>query len=312
MIAVSGGADSCALALGIADLVNRKKLQNRYYLAHFNHALRGEQSDEDERFVRKLAGSLDFEFLHETALSEEIDQRRNTEEAARKARYRFLTRKTEELDCRGILTAHTINDQAETFLLNLIRGSGIEGLSGMKTVRQIDVGPASRLLIRPLLSWAKRDDTEQFSNLHSVSYRIDEMNEDERFGRVRVRKTLLPALKEFNPNIVETLARTANLLAQSANALESYEKDEFAAVIGKDEIEINLIKRLNAESSLRLLRTWLKAVRGDLRRLDSRHITAIRSLALSTKSGREVQLPGNEAVIKQNGCLTFRVIKVEK
>ena len=132
VIGVSGGADSVSLALALRDLKTRGKLNLRFVVAHFNHVLRGKESDLDEDFVRELAAQNDFEL----ALGRgRIVSTGNLEQKARNARYDFLTKTAENLKAHGVLTAHTLNDQAETFLINLIRGSGLEGLGGMKPVR---------------------------------------------------------------------------------------------------------------------------------------------------------------------------------
>jgi tRNA(Ile)-lysidine synthase len=123
VVAVSGGADSMSLLLAIEDLVRRKKLDLRITVAHFNHKLRGKESDADQEFVSRLAKDLAFEFVTESG---RIAKKGNLEQNARNARYEFLTKVAKRSGASIILTAHTVNDQAETFLMNLIRGSGRE------------------------------------------------------------------------------------------------------------------------------------------------------------------------------------------
>ena len=231
VVAVSGGADSLSLLLALDDLRTRQKLKLRLVAAHFNHKLRGHESDADEQFVKHLTAEKGIELAigHGPIASEG-----NLEQNARNARYAFLTRTAENVKAYGVVTAHTINDQAETFLLNLIRGSGIGGLSGMRPVRELrsegmeewgsstvsespllPFSSTPPLLIRPFLTWARRADTENFCRECGVDFRYDTMNEDMSFKRVRVRKILLPVLKDLNPKIIETLARTADLMRQS-------------------------------------------------------------------------------------------------
>jgi tRNA(Ile)-lysidine synthase len=251
VVAVSGGADSVALLLALEELHRTKKLQNRFVIAHFNHKLRGEEADTDEEFVRQLTKSLKTELVLSHA---HLPESGNLEQNARVARYEFLRKTAENIDAQGVITAHTQNDQAETFLMNLIRGSGPDGLSGMKTLREMDdatsgtppatlgtdgtrgtsgtggyPGQGDRfvespllpfassplLLVRPLLNWAHRHHTEGYCHDRQVEYRYDSMNEDLNFTRVRIRKLLLPMLEEFNPKIVETLANTARLMQQT-------------------------------------------------------------------------------------------------
>jgi len=332
VVAVSGGADSVSLALALDDLKKRKKLNLRLVIAHFNHNLRGAESDGDENFVKDLAVRYDFEL----ALGRgEISEKGNLEQSARVARYDFLTNIAENLHAYAVLTAHTVNDQAETFLLNLIRGSGIEGLSGMKPIRLLETATRRRgdaatetedqrpktedlfsnsqltthnsqlFLVRPLLNWAKRSDTENFCRENALEYRYDSMNEDLAFRRVRIRRVLLPLLQDFNPKIIERLATTAGLLRDEHEELKKY-TSHHAVEAKQKELKTEDLKKLSPALRRRVLRLWLEARRGDLRRLDLKHLEAIERLIFSRKSGRLVELPGGETVAKSKGMLVFK------
>lgn len=336
LVAVSGGADSLSLLLALVDLQKRSKIGHRLVIAHFNHRLRGNESDLDEDFVRKTAGRFDLEL----ALGRgEFQTKENLEQKARRARYRFLTETAAKLSADGIITAHTLNDQAETFLINLIRGSGLEGLGAMKSVRRIDPTeeipptplkkqgttdgstksgpPASEereriILIRPLLAWARREMTEQYCHDQGVEYRYDTMNEDRAYKRVRIRKILLPLLRDFNPNIIDVLARTAFLLQEDFQALEKirmYHLPGFEHLSDRDKPEflpVSELKNLFPSMRRSILRNWLKHHRGNLRGLDSKHMAAIESLIFSRKSGKIVELPRRTAVKKENGKLIYQ------
>ena len=305
VVAVSGGADSVSLLLALYELKKLKKLNLRFVVAHYNHDLRGEESERDEHFVKNLAG----EFAFELALGKgKIPHEGNLEQNARVLRYEFLTDTAASLHAKAVLTAHTLNDQAETFLINLIRGSGLEGLGGMKPVRSLK---SEILLIRPLLNWAKREDTENFCRLNEVEFRYDAMNEDLAFKRVRVRKVLLPLLEDFNPKIVETLAKTASVLREEFADAETRRRGNAELLTESDEISLRHLKELSKSNLYSVLREWLKANRGDLRNLETKHFEAIESLIFSKKSGKTVELPNRESVIKENGKLTFRQKNVE-
>ncbi len=354
--AISGGADSVSLMIALNELRKLKKLNLRFVVAHFNHNLRGEESDADEKFVANLAGEFNFELA--LGKSETPFETGNLEQTARDARYKFLAETAASLDAYAVLTAHTLNDQAETFLFNLIRGCGIEGLGGMKPVRSLSsqvlslkseetfqLAEQSQIanrklqifLVRPLLNWARREDTENFCRLNEIVFRYDAMNEDLRYNRVRIRKVLLPLLKDFNPKIVETLAQTARLLREDAEQLalgdrqrtdkklERAEEElgtqnlEFETKNQKlkteDQIKYLLLKDLkDIFPSVRrtVLRDWLKENRGNLRRLELKHIEAVEKLIFSRRSGRTVELPGGEIVTKKDGKLHFQKTKVEK
>ncbi len=348
--AISGGADSVSLLLALHELKKLEKLNLRFVIAHFNHHLRGEASKQDEQFVKSLASRFNFELA--LGKGEISAEKGNLEQNAREWRYKFLIETAENLDAYAVLTAHTLNDQAETFLFNLIRGSGLEGLSGMKPLRslksqvsslkpeencqsndqsKIENRKSKILLIRPLLSWAQREATENFCHLNEIEFRHDAMNDDLTFNRVRIRKVLLPMLKEFNPKIIETLAKTAALLREDALFLETVRKEkenryteppiDDEQTTGKQEpktevqIENLALKDLkDILPSIRrlILREWLKNNRGNLRRLDLKHIEAIEKLIFSRKSGRVIELPGGETVVKKAGKLVFQKTKVEK
>lgn len=292
--AVSGGADSVSLALALNELRNREKLHHRFVIAHFNHGLRGAESDADEHFVRDLA----VRFGIELAVGHgQVSKQGNLEQNARIARYRFLQETATNLHAEGILTGHTMNDQAETFLINLIRGSGIEGLSGMKQLRRLESGVA---LIRPLLAWAKRSDTENLCRSMNVEYRYDTMNEDLAFRRVRIRKILIPMLEDLNPKIIETLSKTARLMREG-------ETGEPLPLEISETLTLKDIKDMPQADLYRVLRAWLELHRGDLRGLELAHIEAIESLMKSRKSGKTAELPGGDTVVKESGKLFYRV-----
>jgi tRNA(Ile)-lysidine synthase len=308
VIAVSGGADSVSLALALHELKQRKKLNLNFVIAHFNHDLRGIESEKDAQFVQKLAENLDFQFETETG---NISTTGNLEENARLARYEFLAKIAQKTNAYGVFTAHTINDQAETFLMNLIRGSGLLGLSAMKPIAEFqskELRVESQALrfqiIRPLLNITKREETENFCQEKGFEFRKDEMNADEKFFRVRVRKKLIPFLQEFNPKIIETLAKTTSLITLELQPLNT----EFIS----ERLKINDLQKLDKALFYNVLRAWLKHHRSDLRNVDLKHIEAIERLTHSRKSGRIVELPNAETVYKKQGYLYYEKTRVEK
>ena len=313
VVAVSGGADSVSLLLAILDLVKRKKIGHRIIAAHFDHGLRGKESDADEAFVRELVGRLGVEYVCGRG---KVSKKGNLEQNARVARYEFLRKTAFENDSAFVLTGHTINDQAETFLLNLIRGSGVDGLGAMPVIRPLDdqnpgefqisnlrseiSGLRSQIeLVRPLLCWAKRSDTKAFCCDSGIEYRNDTMNDDLAFKRVRIRKELIPMLETMNPKIVETLAGTAELLGRGT--AETAIQIEFA-----DELKIGELKRLGESDLYQTLRSWLGHHRGNTRSLGLKHIKAIERLVFSEKSGRLAEIPGDASVVRKGGKLVYQ------
>lgn len=301
-----------SLAAALHELGLQKKISIRTVLAHFNHGLRGAESDADESHVRRFAEGRGLELAvgHAGPLG-----KGNLEQNARDARYGFLEGVASSVRSSVVLTAHTVDDQAETFLMNLIRGAGPHGLSGMPGIREfgnsaaLDVFPGDNsergntFLVRPMLSWARRSDSESYCHEIDTEFRYDSMNEDLGFMRVRVRKLLIPMLRDFNPKISETLARTAELMRFENSSGE----DELHSVDWEAEcLKVSDIRELPKDSLLKGIRMWIDIRRGGLRGIGREHIEAVADLALSTKSGRVVEIPGKSSVVKSKGSLQFR------
>lgn len=222
VVAVSGGADSSALLLAFDELLRAGRMRLALKVAHLDHGLRGEAGARDAGRVAELACELGYEVVvgRAAVARRASESRDNLEQAARRERYEFLGRAAREWEASAVAVGHTLDDQAETLLLALLRGSGARGLGGMRARRGFHDACDKLLLVRPLLDWARRAETLRYCESRGASVRADEMNEDERFARVRVRRQLLPLLETFNPRAAETLARTAGLLRREADALE--------------------------------------------------------------------------------------------
>ena len=195
LVAVSGGADSVALLRGLAGL--KVGGEGKLVVGHFNHRLRGEESDGDEQFVARLAEELGLGLECGRLEAGDIDACPDgIEEAARRQRYRFLTETAERVGARYVACAHTADDQVETVLHRILRGTGIAGLAGIPRCRRLS--PAVTL-IRPLLEVRRAELVDYLASL-GQSYREDSSNLDRRFTRNRIRHDLLPQLaKDFNP-----------------------------------------------------------------------------------------------------------------
>ncbi|HEY0379703.1 MAG TPA: tRNA lysidine(34) synthetase TilS [Pyrinomonadaceae bacterium] len=328
VVAVSGGADSVGLVLGLEELVRAGRLAVGLVVAHLDHGLR-EESREDARWVEGLAGELGVEVEVGSAGVKEAGG--NLEQAARGARYEFLREVAERRGARVVLTGHTMDDQAETVLLRLLRGSGAEGLGGMEAVRALDAGSEVRLA-RPLLRWARRAETEAFCKARGVIVRRDAMNEDESFARVRVRRKLLPLMLTFNPRAVEALARAAELLREDAETLNAAARELLEAAgereLGQEgnergaaseggvsavaSLDVKVLSSAPSALRRRALRLWLGRGRGDLRRLELAHLLGVEKLLEGERGGRVAELPGGSFVERRRGRLTFHVRSVEK
>jgi tRNA(Ile)-lysidine synthase len=312
VVAVSGGADSTALLLGLDELLRAGRLSWRLVVAHLDHGLRGEAGRADALWVAELGRRLGYECrLGRVAVGQRGGVGAgNLEQAARRARYEFLGGVAQECGARVVLTAHTMDDQAETVLLRLLRGSGADGLGGIEAVRALEEG-SEVLLMRPLLGWAGRWQTEAYCRAREVEFRHDEMNEDEGFARVRVRRQLLPLLRSFNRRSVETLVRTAALLREDARVLNAAaasllaEAGEAAKEGEVPQLRVSTLRAAPAALRRRALRQWLAAGRGDLRRLEMVHVLAVEGLLAGERGGRTIELPGGAQVTRRRGRLSF-------
>jgi tRNA(Ile)-lysidine synthase len=316
VVAVSGGADSSALLLGIHDLTHSGKLETPVFVAHLDHELR-DTSKKDALMVSQLAGSLGFQAIRGRADVRKLAQETgdNLEQAARQARYAFLERAAKRKKAGYVLVAHTMDDQAETVLLRLLRGSSSEGLSGMDSVRLILKGSTIRLA-RPLLSWARRTDTETFCRQRGIEFIIDEMNQDQSFARVKVRQQLLPLMQSLNNRIVETLLRTANLLKEDSASLAmdaarllslATERPEGKRQSDHTVLKVSVLAAAPSAVRRRALRQWLSDGRGDLKRVEHVHLLGVERLLEGERGGRVAELPDGTKVRRKQGRLELIV-----
>ena len=313
VVAVSGGADSTALLLAIAELKTYHKLYISVCVAHLDHRLR-KSSSKDAKWVADLAAKLGFRSVIGRAkvLDDAAENNDNLEQAARKARYAFLERTARKVSAHYILTGHTMDDQAETVLMRLMRGSASFGLGGMEAVRPVAKNSSIKL-VRPLL-WARRVETEAYCRLRKTEYLSDEMNDDLSFARVKVRKQLLPLMQSFNNRIVEAISRTATQLREDGAVLvtDSDALLQRAAVSneGDDEtappaLDVKVLADAPSALRRRALRQWLSNARGDTRRLEMVHLLAVEKLLEGKTGGRLVELPKGGRVRRRRNRLEF-------
>jgi tRNA(Ile)-lysidine synthase len=319
VVAVSGGADSAALLLAIEELKKHHKLHTNICVAHLDHRLR-KSSGKDAKWVAALAQKLGFRSI--TGRSKVAENARaasdNLEQAAREARYAFLERTAKRVSANYVLTAHTMDDQAETVLLRLMRGSASYGLGGMDAVRPIAKNSAIKLA-RPLL-WSRRIDTEDYCRMRKIKFLVDEMNDDQSFARVKVRKQLLPLMQSFNNRIAEALSRTAAQLRED-NAVLFKDSDALlqrAAVSNHESesetktpaLDVKVLANEPPALRRRALRQWLSDARGGTRRLEMVHLLAVEKLLEGSAGGRVVELPNGGRVRRRRNRLEFECEKV--
>lgn len=203
LVALSGGADSVALSL----MMKHSGIDVR--ALHCNFHLRGEESDRDEHFVRDFCqqNHIPLDVIHFDTSAEAQEHKESIEMAARRLRYTWFAQRAQELHAAGICVAHHMDDQAETILLNLVRGTGAKGLQGMQADRIM----GNLRIVRPLLNITRQEILE-FLKYNNQSYVTDSTNLEHQAMRNRIRLEVIPLLRELNPNITQTLVRMADNL----------------------------------------------------------------------------------------------------
>ena len=284
-VAVSGGCDSVCLLHVLRELAPRWDLRLR--VLHLNHRLRGAESDGDAEFVRDMAAALQIPVTLRQA--DIAPAGGNLEQAARRARLEFFRDRMAAGEVNRIALGHTRSDQAETVLFRFLRGAATAGLSGIRPT-------TSGGIVRPLLE-VDRSDVQAYLRERALSWRDDSSNADLRFARNRIRHQLLPQLvREWNPALVETLAQTA----EWAQAEESWWDQEVArqarslllARGGETHLKIEALAALPAAAGRRLVRRAIEQAKGDLLRIDFKHVMAILELARSPHGRGRIDAPG--------------------
>jgi tRNA(Ile)-lysidine synthase len=291
---VSGGADSVSLALVL------KELGYRLAIAHLNHGLRGEAADEDEYFSRNLAGLLGVPFFTRKVLT--LAEARNVEAAGRAARKAFFRETADAHGYTRIALAHTRDDRVETFLMNLLRGSGLEGLVSMSAV--------SGTTIRPLID-TSRTEVESYLEERGQSWRTDLTNLDLAFTRNRLRHKVIPMLSaEFNQRLPETLARTLEILESEDAWMRAFVEEclEEHGSTQQDAFVLDLPALGNVHTAIfrRIIRMALRRGGSTLQEVSFDHIESIFSLLQEGKSGKVIGLPDGMTVERSFDQLLFR------
>jgi tRNA(Ile)-lysidine synthase len=292
LVCVSGGPDSMALFHALRHLSSGLSLT--LGIAHVNHQLRAEDSDRDEKFVTSLAQDMEIPFHVQRCDVRQYARknRMSLEDAARKVRYDFfLGLSAGKHGYSRIATAHHLDDNAELILMNLFRGSGKSGISGIPPVGR-------KIIIRPLIQVSKKE-ILAFLSENKLPYRLDHTNQDERFTRNRIRHHLIPELQSsYNPRIMEALNRTASIIQSEEEWLDNLVEREAGCLILSEtdpSIRISVPDFLDKPFPLRrrIARHIIQKVKGDLKRITLRHIDKILLLIERSIDDSELHLPND-------------------
>lgn len=304
VVAVSGGADSVALL----DILSRlEEYRFRLVVAHLNHRLRGAESDGDEEFVRTLANRYRVQLVAEGVDVKAFcrDHGFSLEEGGRVCRYAFFERVAAKYGAAGIVLAHHADDQAETVLMRLIRGSAGSGLCGMVP------RSADGRFVRPLLG-ITRAEIERYLDGRGLSYRTDSSNADTSFLRNRIRHELIPCLREYNPSIATVLSATAEALAADEELLQSFSREIFYrhAVVRDGVVTVSAlaVREELRGGRLRLYRDAIREIKGDLRRISHRHLDDIDRLVHDSKPHMALTLPEGVNIARSYDAVRFSTL----
>ncbi len=292
-MAVSGGADSTCLLHLLAGL--REELGIRLHVAHLDHQLRGAESRADADYVQGLANSLDIPLTIGKADvgAYQKKHRISLEEAAREVRYRFLADTADSVGADRVATGHTLDDQVETILMHLVRGTGTRGLVGLKPTSQWRMDGRRIIIVRPLLEVSHRE-TADYCQSHRLAPRLDASNLSLSPLRNRIRQQLLPLLRSYNPGVAEALLRTAATAADELAFLDEEIARLWGKVVQRQGETIVLDKkgfgRLGLALKRHLLRTAIEELLGSLKDIEARHIEEIIAV-LDKPAGKQVSLP---------------------
>jgi len=292
VLGVSGGADSIAMLYAFNELIDYGL---EIIVAHLNHGIREDEAKRDSDFVKETAKSLGLTFVYGEVdtLKFKEESALSLEDAARTLRYKFFNQVMNKHYATKIATAHTMDDQAETVLMRLLRGSGSKGLSG--------IPPVSNSIVRPLID-TSRSEVEEYLRFKKVEWVEDTTNESMEFLRNRVRHNLLVELESYNPQIKETLSRTADILRAEEEFISKEALKHFGDIFNPNKSELigDLKHYRNIDKSLRfsLLRLAIEKIAGSLKNISSIHIVSADDFLLSDAASGEVELPQGTVMVK--------------
>ena len=301
LLGLSGGADSSALLVMLAE--HAKQVGSRIYAAHLNHGIRGDEADRDEQFCKELCLRVGVEFI-----SKKLDipaiaasSGESVETAARNARYDFFYEIMKQKGIRILATAHNADDNLETILFNIARGTGLGGLCGIPESRPM----GDCVVIRPILTMEKKE-IISFCKSNGISFVTDSTNADNEYTRNKIRNRIIPILREINPNAVKNASRMTESLKDDSLCLQSM-ADWFVEELGGN-YSIELEKLCGSPSSIvnrALIRLYDEITGG--KALEATHINAIKELARKGVPHSSISLPNEIEARVENSKLCFTV-----
>ncbi len=295
VVGVSGGPDSMALLYILNEFKNKMDLN--IICAHVNHNKRKESEQEKidlENYCKK--NNITFEYIKVTNWGDD-----NFHNEARSVRYNFFEELVYNYGAKYLMTAHQGDDLIETILMRIVRGSTLKGYSGFSRI--VDKGDYK--IIRPLITVTK-DEILKFDEKNGIQYAIDESNNEDHYTRNKYRHTVLPFLKQEEPNIHKKFLKFSETLLKNSNYIDSVASKEFNKVFQNGNLDIDKFKSLDPVIQTKIIYNILEKIYGDdLLIVGNAHVDLIFGLISSNKSNSVVHLPNNVIVVKSYNELTF-------
>ena len=289
IIGLSGGPDSMALLYVLLDI---DEIDFNIHIAHINHGVRGKEALEDENFVKDLAKKLELPYYSTRVNMDEYAKEKglSSEEAGRELRYGFFRKIVTELGGGKIAVAHNKNDQAETLLMRLFRGTGVDGLCGMDFISQD--------IIRPILN-IERMEIEKYLEDRNIETKLDKTNLETIYNRNKIRLELIPYIEEnFNPNIIDALWRTSRIANIDNEFLELYTKKSYDKMVKKARensiiLDRNSFSKEEKSIQQRIIRNVIIYINGSVQGLTEQHISNILELFIEGGTGKSIDIIDN-------------------
>ena len=307
VIGISGGPDSVCLLHILSRL--KEKIDIELYAAHLNHQIRGLEAQKDALYVSNICDKLGVTYFLKSIDVPKYckDNSLSIEEGARKLRYEMFEEIKQRTKSNKIAIGHNLNDQAETVLMRIMRGTGLQGLRGIEYSRENGV-------IRPLLD-IERNDIEEYCKLHNLEPRIDESNLENIYTRNKIRLELIPYMMDnFNPSLIESIVRMSNNLKSDSDYIENEAEAKFKNIceIASDtvNVKINDFSKLHNAIKVRILRKGIKHILGDTNFIDQKHIEDIMEFENESKINKMLTLPRGIFVYRKQNYIILTTTEI--
>lgn len=304
LVAVSGGSDSLFLLQVLNHLKSKLKLK-KLIVCNLDHGIRGKESSEDSLFVKKITEGLNLGFIHKKIdLSKKRSKKLSTEEIAREERYKFFNDAAKAVKADVVATGHTLDDQAETILMRIIKGASLKGVIGISPVRE----ERSLKIIRPLFELEKAEIERHLDEI-GLEYRVDSTNAEPIYFRNVIRKDIIPYLEKYNPRFKRALCSLAEHLREDFEFINEAKSaiGHFAHSRGAS-LEIKLKDLAIQPKALQkeIVRDALDKSGGEVKRLNFRHWKEMEQFIKHKRKGSAIDLPGDIRVTRTASSLIFR------